>query len=1212
MYDEREFIARVESASVSELAQILARPTAQQERILRVHYGDQRYKRMHELALQRTATSRGFRGEPSPGNVIVIHGIMGGELSSGASPASSTLIWVNMWRLFRGWLERLLLNDDGRTGKYTIYPTGIITDYYGEMLLKLHARGWNVQPFWFDWRLDLNLAADELHNKINEWFGKESPVHLIAHSMGGLVARTFISRHGERWEKMWDNSGNGRMGGRLVMLGTPNYGSFAVPQIITGLEPTVRKLALLDLLHGLGGVLKIVNTFPGSYQMMPSPFVLERMEGLYQARTYGDFKVAQRHLDAARRQHELLCDVVDDKRMIYIAGYNRATFSDLRDLRQVASRDAYDVTMLGDGRVTHQLGIPTKDGVRLKTVYFIAEDHAELSRNEQILSQLDGLLVNGTSDKLETTVPTLRAAERKAEIRQRLIKDQDAEVERFRELIDRLRLTRSAEPPSALSHEERRVREALTRSWTGDLDESIEEGRPKLAVKTKQPKPAPKPIRLEVGLVWAGIEEIGVEVNPARRGEFPVDAIAVGHYVGMVKLQNAEYALDKAISQALFKRHYANDEAAEREYLLSLYSERGIIRGELGQPFFLNDPRATDGRLIAVAGMGVPGRFGAPELTVLARELCWSLGRLKKRHLATVLIGSGQGNLSVEDAVAAWLRGARYALTGSADDEQWRLRHLTFVEMDPSKIETIQKAIKAAQEAERATVQNHSFDQRLEIVYRELDPGTLINRQKQRLAQAIAAQKRSERRQKEEEDKQESRVPTRITLALEGRKYRFGAITEEASVPEREIPLDPVLVMEANDRLVTEANDRALVEEQLEFQFDWGRYLENLLIPDDLRDSFKTNAPVVMMLDATTARIHWEMLALPDPLQRVGALSESAASADEEPLDQSIDSLDARVNAFLSTSRGFTRQLRTAFAPPPEPPPPPRRVLRVLVVADPAEDAPLPGAEEEGRAVAELFNAFDQAYRSAEYNIEVTTLFGPAEATRNDVLFHLTRRVPYDILHFAGHCVYDKDDPSSSGWIFTGGQRLSANELNRIDRIPKFVFSNACESGITPDRAEARSAALAPSFAETFFARGVANFVCSAWPVNDRAARDFALRLYSGLLGLKQEQEGGPYRRDDHGPRPMHVAMREARLFIAGTRYGVKTWGAYQHYGNPYLEFFDPARLPVSNRDRARPTEQDSQSKREKRRPVLQPPKSRAATKSKRVKKKSSPGRQVK
>ena len=40
----------------------------------------------------------------------------------------------------------------------------------------------------------------------------------------------------------------------------------------------------------------------------------------------------------------------------------------------------------------------------------------------------------------------------------------------------------------------------------------------------------------------------------------------------------------------------------------------------------------------------------------------------------------------------------------------------------------------------------------------------------------------------------------------------------------------------------------------------------------------------------------------------------------------------------------------------------------------------------------------------------------------------------------------------------------------------------------------------------------------------------------------------------------MHVAMREARVEIA-TRAGGRTWGAYQHYGNPYFRFFDAATM---------------------------------------------------
>jgi hypothetical protein len=228
-------------------------------------------------------------------------------------------------------------------------------------------------------------------------------------------------------------------------------------------------------------------------------------------------------------------------------------------------------------------------------------------------------------------------------------------------------------------------------------------------------------------------------------------------------------------------------------------------------------------------------------------------------------------------------------------------------------------------------------------------------------------------------------------------------------------------------------------------------------------------------------------------------------------------------------------------------------------VADPHEEARLPGAEQEGREVAELFNSFNDVWKLPDNRVEVVTLFGPNEATRNAVLFHLTRR-HYDILHFAGHCMFDKEDPPSSGWIFTGNKILSANELNRIDHIPKFVFSNACESGITPDRASSTSSLLAPSFAEAFFARGVANFVCTAWLVDDTAAREFALELYSRLLGMERKE--GKYAKGN--PEAMHRAMRLARLAIAQQSYGVQTWGAYQHYGNPRLRFFDSATLARS------------------------------------------------
>src|SRR5262249_38294380 len=145
--------------------------------------------------------------------------------------------------------------------------------------------------------------------------------------------------------------------------------------------------------------------------------------------------------------------------------------------------------------------------------------------------------------------------------------------------------------------------------------------------------------------------------------------------------------------------------------------------------------------------------------------------------------------------------------------------------------------------------------------------------------------------------------------------------------------------------------------------------------------------------------------------------------------------------------------------------------------------------------------------RRTENRVEVVRLFGPNEATRTNVLREVMLRW-YDVLHFAGHCVFDTRDATRSGWIFTGGQRLTAQELSRVDRVPKFVFSNGWEPGVAREVAGGRSAALAPPCGGAFLGRGVANFVCSAWPVDDRGAREFAMHLYAGLLNVPLSGKG--------------------------------------------------------------------------------------------------------
>ena len=79
-------------------------------------------------------------------------------------------------------------------------------------------------------------------------------------------------------------------------------------------------------------------------------------------------------------------------------------------------------------------------------------------------------------------------------------------------------------------------------------------------------------------------------------------------------------------------------------------------------------------------------------------------------------------------------------------------------------------------------------------------------------------------------------------------------------------------------------------------------------------------------------------------------------------------------------------------------------------------------------------------------------------------------------------------------------ERLTANSSSASTAC-RSSSSRTCESGITPDRSEQRSAGLAPSFAGILRA-GRGNFVCTAWPVDDEAARIFARRLRNELLGL--------------------------------------------------------------------------------------------------------------
>jgi pimeloyl-ACP methyl ester carboxylesterase len=1091
--NEREYIARLESATPSDLREILSRPTPEQERVLRAYLGDARYGRMRNAVLDIEVT----RAEPDPKrNVVVLHGIMGGELAFYKTDADPQPIWLKIFRIMFGDFSRFSLDDNGENVS-RVEATGILKRFYGEQLLGLMKQGWNTRAFWYDWRMDVNRSADILAAKINEWFGAEKPVNLVAHSMGGLVSRAYILRHPERWSK----------GGRLVMLGTPNQGSFAIPQLLMGLNDVLQKLTIIDVKHNMRDLVQIAKTFVGTYQMLPSPIKMPDMARLYDPLTYGDVNPLESRFAEARAFHESIQQVVDPARMTYVAGFDQPTYCGITDWKNLGSLNAYQVTRLGDGTVPHSLGL--LDGV---PTFYVKEQHGNLPGNAAVIEALSELIERGESDRLlrQNQLPALRGDEEsdldRTGARQEIAARLQTEMQELAARSEPLKVAANArgeepEQPPFVSEEERKIEDLLVSSFAGATAGPAVPPAAQAATEAKAAGETAQEVpKIRIRLVPAGIQTAGSGAD-----DLPVDAISVGHYIG-VRPVAAELALDKAISLIP-----EGVKPQDTDLLLTIFTVRGILHGSLGQFFFLDDPRAKGGdvRLVAVAGMGYPGRFGRSELITLSRELCWSLGRLKKRHLASVVIGSGEGNIPQTEAVEAWLEGIKRAIGASAFDAQNHLQMVSFYEFSPERVVTL-NAILERQKRELAG--------ELDIEYIGPPPEKLQEFQKS-AAQDAMKRKLEELQGTESANRIESATPTRLTVEFEGGKYKYAAITETASVPEREVPLDPDLVKEANTAIVSKRDPKE--------QEDNGEYLRKLLIPGDLSEKLATNHPLLLTCDSTVARVHWEMVAQPEP-------ATSAAAGDTVRRE------------FLGLHRGLTRQLKTGLAPIPDPPPPPNRVMRVLVIGDPAKDKPLPGAQAEAKRVCELFSEFKKQLQGARRisDVQITLLLGPAEATRTRVMQELLLGT-YDVLHYAGHCVYEEDKdgkPLRSGWIFSDGKLLTANELSRVENIPKFIFSNACESGITPDRAEMSAAGLAPTFAEAFFARGVHNFVCTAWRVNDQAALEFATRLYRGLLALDGRVE------------PMHVAMREARKKVFEHQFGARTWGAYQHYGDPYFK----------------------------------------------------------
>ncbi|HEX4234392.1 MAG TPA: CHAT domain-containing protein [Caldimonas sp.] len=187
--------------------------------------------------------------------VFVLPGILGSNLKK-----DGERIWLGVRRV--DGLQSLAW--DPATAA-SVEPDGPIASVYGD-LIECLADSHEVIPFAFDWRRPIEDEAHRLADAIDAAMSartaSQQPVRILAHSMGGLVARTMALEKPDTWTQMM-----AREGARLVMLGTPNAGSWAPMQTLSGDDTFGNALAAFGSLFDNGGARDVMAAMPGFLQL---------------------------------------------------------------------------------------------------------------------------------------------------------------------------------------------------------------------------------------------------------------------------------------------------------------------------------------------------------------------------------------------------------------------------------------------------------------------------------------------------------------------------------------------------------------------------------------------------------------------------------------------------------------------------------------------------------------------------------------------------------------------------------------------------------------------------------------------------------------------------------------------------------------------------------------------------------------------------------
>ncbi len=332
---------------------------------LGAYFGPGEYRDLVRLARRALRTPP----VPDPPRVFVVPGIMGSQLGvARAVPLPNDILWLDPIDIQLGRLGLLRL-----PGGAPIVPLGAVLYSYLRLKLQLRAHGFAPEFHDYDWRLSVTELGQAFAERLREASGR---VAIVAHSMGGLVTRAALALAGTAHVE------------RVVLLGTPNSGSFAAVQALRGTYAVVRKLARLtrDSAETLAG--EIFNTFPSLYDLLPADGRIDLLDAA--AWPVQGPRPLPELLARARASRRQLAP--SDARFAVIIGVGEETVTHVARRR---GEFVYTVTRHGDGTV------PATSAMLPGAVSAYARvAHSDLTRDPVVAAAVIDFLRHGATRRL--------------------------------------------------------------------------------------------------------------------------------------------------------------------------------------------------------------------------------------------------------------------------------------------------------------------------------------------------------------------------------------------------------------------------------------------------------------------------------------------------------------------------------------------------------------------------------------------------------------------------------------------------------------------------------------------------------------------------------------------------------------------------------------------------------------------------------------------